>query len=308
MLRTAATTILLALLAAGCGPTAPPDPAPPPPAVETRELSLDDGFITIRVDIPREPPGPKPAVVTLLGERERMLEAGLVVIEYRTHWEKLRALVPPKPAPAPPAAGAPAPKPARTWGAWMLASPTPKTVGRSYFRVITADATKTIPKVLDAVLGFPEIDATRVGITGTSTNGFIALQAIAHDPRLTAAAVIAACGDYHRFLHGSSLGMKGEPLDLDPEYSAWLRSIEPVRHPEQFVRAAVLLLNGSDDVVIPTPCVRATERAFAPAYRKAGAPERFRSIVVPGAGHDLSAEARHQVLAWWLRWLLKGRP
>jgi dienelactone hydrolase len=309
MTRRLLAGVLTALVTA-CRPApapAPPPVAPPGVAAETRELSLDDGFLTIRIDIPREPPGPKPVVLSLLGERERMLEAGLAVVTHQVHWELLRPLVP---APKTPRAA-----PARTWGMWMLAAPTPKTVGQGYFRVISGEATRTVPRVLDTVLALPALDGRRVGIAGTSTNGFIALQAAAHDRRIRAAAVVAACGEYHHFLRDSSLAMKGEFLDLDPEYSAWLRSIEPARHPERLVHAAVLLLNGAEDVVIPQSCVRATEHALARAYGRAGVPERFRSLVLPGAGHDVSAAARSQIPAWWGRWLREpaltedsGRP
>ena len=61
---------------------------------------------------------------------------------------------------------------------------------------------------------------SRVAITGVSTNGFIALQAVAADQRLHAASVIAACGDYQRFLRYSSMGMAGRPLTLDPDYAS----------------------------------------------------------------------------------------
>jgi hypothetical protein len=289
----------LALVAAGCGrapvPAPVPEPIPGAPPVDTREISLDAGFITIRVDIPREPPGPKPAVLTMIGERPRMLRAGLVTISYQVHWEQLEPLRRALP---------PAPAPERTWGKWLLTSPSPKTVGKGYFDAITGDATGVIPRVLDAVAGMSGIDMTRLGIVGTSTTGFKALQAIAHDPRFTAAVVVAACGDYHRFLYGSSLGMGGTFLDLGADYEAQLHAIEPVRHPERFTRTALLLLSGADDPVIPARCVEVTAQTFARAYAEAGVPERFRSAVVPGLGHAFVPALRRDMMGWWRRWLL----
>ncbi|HWP65898.1 MAG TPA: prolyl oligopeptidase family serine peptidase [Candidatus Limnocylindria bacterium] len=295
--------LLVVLLAATTAcrhrPVAPsnPEPLPGAPPADVRELSLDGGFITVRVDIPREPPGPKPVVLALLGERPRMLRAGLATVGYNVHWELL----------APLAAGRPKPPPAeRMWGKWLLASPSPRTIGQGYFGLITADATVTIPRVLDALSGIPDIDMTRVGIAGTSTTGFTALQAIAADSRITAAVVGAACGDYHRFLYGSNLAMDGEFLDLDPGYEAWLHSIEPNRHPERMVHAALLLLAGDQDPVIPRRCIEVTVEVLRRAYAEAGVPERFAYRVVPGLGHSFTQPLVDDMMAWWARWLTGG--
>jgi hypothetical protein len=106
-----ALAVLLIAAAIGChrGTPKPLPPAPLPgaPPADTRLLSLDDGFITVRVDIPREPPGPKPAVLALLGERPRMLRAGIVTIDYHVHWELLAPLAKSLPSrPLPNARGA----------------------------------------------------------------------------------------------------------------------------------------------------------------------------------------------------------
>jgi hypothetical protein len=283
----------------GCAARRPPlAPLLGAPPADIREIVLDDGFVTIRIDIPREPPGPKPAVLALLGERPRMLHAGLVTIGYDVDWNR---------APGARRVPAAAPAPAAPAGKWLLASPTAGTVGRGYFEPITVAATDIIPRVLDAAAAMPEIDMSRLGIAGTSTTGFTALQAVAYDPRFTAAVVVAACADYHRFLYGSSLGMEGAFLDLAPAYETWLHGIEPIRHPEQFVHTALLLLAGADDPVIPMRCVETTAAAFTAAYAAAGVPERFRWRIVPALGHAFVPALRDDMMAWWARWLLAPR-
>jgi dipeptidyl aminopeptidase/acylaminoacyl peptidase len=157
--------------------------------------------------------------------------------------------------------------------------------------------------VLDAVLAFPEIDPTRIGIVGTSTTGFTALQAVAHDRRLRVAVVGSACGDYHRFLYGSDLAMNGAFLDLAPSYETWLYAIEPIRHPERLVHAAVLLLGGAADPVIPVRCVETTTEAFTRAYAAAGVPERFGTVILPGVAHAFVPELGREMLAWLRHWL-----
>ena len=154
--------LVLAMLT-GCGPrrTAPPNPSPggDPPVADPgiREGSLQNGFITVRVALPADTTAPVPAVLTLLGEEESLRARGIAAVSFKEHWELLRDLTPP---PAPPS---------RSWGKWMLASPSPHTVGQGYFQLIAASATGTIPQVLDWLADVPEIDMRRVGIVGTST-------------------------------------------------------------------------------------------------------------------------------------------
>jgi len=261
-----------------------------------RVVELENGFVPVRLEVPPAPAGPKPAMISLLGENDTILAAGMVVVTYRLDWELLKGLRPP-----PEPAASPAPK--NTVGAWLLASPTPKTVGQGYFGLIAANA-DAVSTVIDYLGTVPDVDPTRIAIGGTSTGGFIALQATAADARIRTAVIIAACGDYHRFLHLSSLGMNGEPLDLDPTYDRRLREREPIRHAARLTHAALLLVSGTEDPAIPISCARDTARIFASAYRRAGVPERFRFVPVEGAGHnDIWERARGESLAWLQRWL-----
>jgi alpha-beta hydrolase superfamily lysophospholipase len=232
----------------------------------------------------------------MLGEREAFLAAGFAVVTFRVRWELLRGLAPPPPPPPP---GPPAP----TVGAWLLASPDARTVGQRYFALIAAE-TAIVRGVVDHAAASADIDAARLGITGSSTRGFVALEATAADPRLRAAVAVAACGDYHRFLALSSLAMRGAPLDLDPTYDGELREREAASHPERLTHAAVLLVNGADDAAVPAGCARETAARLGPAYARAGVPERFRLVLVEGAGHSqLADRARDESLAWFGRWL-----
>jgi hypothetical protein len=238
-----------------------------------------------------------PAVISPLETRDALLVAGAAVVTYRVHWELLRPLAQSRPPPPP-----------TTVGKWLLASPTPQVIGKAYFGFQAHGATDAVPRVLDTLATIPEIDPRRIGIGGLSTTGFGALMAVAADRRIAAAAVVVACGDFHDFLHRSPLAMNGAPLDLDPEYDAWLREREPYRHPERVVHAAVLMVNGTDDATVPLSCAETTARAFRRAYEQAGTPERFRFVPVEGGTHVLGARAMEEVMAWWQRWLLAPSP
>src|SRR2546427_382319 len=118
-------------------------------------------------------------------------------------------------APPPPPEPAAPPAPKNTVGAWLLASPTPKTVGQGYFGLIAANA-DAVSTVIDYLGTVPDVDPSRIAIGGTSTGGFIALEATAADARIRAAGIIAAGGDYPPFLPLSSPGLDREPADPDP--------------------------------------------------------------------------------------------
>ena len=292
--RTAGLALLVAL--AACVHPGP-DPAPPragPPA-HTRTILRQGGFLEITIEAPDAPAGPKPAVVSYVEQlRAPLLEHGMVVVTYVLHWEYLRGLAPPPPA---------QPPGAKPVGKWLLASPSPQVIGQGYLKLIDANARNTVREVLDAVATDPDVDPARFGIVGFSTNGFTALQAASWNPRLRAVVALAACGDYHRFLHQSSLAMNGAPLDLDPDYDRWLREVEPVRHPLRLVDAAVLMVNGRRDLPIPLSCAKSTARALRRAHALVGDPARFRFVVVD-EGHLMDARAQRETIGWLDRWLV----
>lgn len=284
---------------AGCRqvtPLAPvPTPVPGPAAAPGDEVSLEHGFLTVHVALPQGSPGRKPAVIAPPADHEALLAAGIIAVSYHVHWEFLRAFAPPAPAAN-----------EKPVGVWLLASPTPKTIGKSYLTFVAYDANEAIPKILDYLATRPDVDPARTGISGTSTSGFAALQATAVDRRLVGATVISACGDYRRFLQLSNLAMNGHPLDLDPDYDAWLRTQEPIRHPERLVHAALLMVNGADDQAVPFACAESTARVLRRAYARRHVARRFRFVVVPGVGHVVGARGADEAAGWWQRVFAPG--
>jgi pimeloyl-ACP methyl ester carboxylesterase len=301
---------LAAALLAGCQPSPAPvaqaattDVVPARSDVTVHHLTLANGFYTVDVLVPTAFPSPRPAVISLLGEHDALLDAGFAVVTYQVHWELLKGLVGRSPTTTSPASF----PPGKTYGKWLLASSDPRMIGQGYLKLIVGNAEDAVPKVIDALSALPDVDVNRLGIAGTSTNGFVVIQALMADHRLSAGAAIVACGDYHRFLQASSLAMDGGTLELDHEYESWLDTKEPIRHPERVVHAALLMMNGSDDRAIPVQCAAETARVFRNAYRRAGQSRRFKFVLLTGKGHNIAAEASVQVRAWLRRWLLR-RP
>lgn len=298
--RVVLSVLVIAALSA-CRPRVPPAPPPPPPVADVQEASLAGGFITARIEIPRQAAGPKPVVISPVFDHDALLEAGAVVVTYQIHWQ---SLAPPQPE-APPTTSTTAPP--NTVGKWLLASPSPKTVGQGYFALIEYNAEHAVSTVIDHLVTLPDVDPGRIGIAGNSTNGLVALQATAADRRIAVTAVLVACGDYHGFLRDSDLAMNGRPLDLDSAYDRHLRAHEPITHPRRLVHAAILMVNGSDDHTVPLSCAIRTVDVLRRAYARAGVPERFRFVALKG-GHNIGELARAEIMAWWYRWLLRPAP
>lgn len=265
-------------------------PGPPTTTYLVKEATLVNGAVTVRLNIPLQPSGPKPAVIALLGDTHPIVAAGFVAATYTVRW----GLLGPAPTPAPDAA---------VVGKWVLASPSEAVLGERYLRDISTTADKFVPAVVDWLIAQPEVDAKRLGFVGGSTNGFIALRAAAVDQRIGVVVAIAACADYQRFLQGSAMGMNGQPLRLAPDYAAWMRTQEVIRDPAAITHAALLMVNRAGDPLIPVDCADETARILTDAYARAGDPARFRYLRLDGEGHGMSGPEVEAALEWLQRWL-----
>jgi len=320
-----------------------PGPSSPPPATfpdaDTVEGVIDGGWITVSVTLPRHPDGPKPVVISPIVPERDLLERGIGFARFRTHWEILKPLAdaarakaaspatgpgdagralgtgtgaPPSATDSPAGTTSP-PAGADSVGAWLLAAPRPGIVGRAYFQLITQDAHASIPRVVDFLAGMPQVDGGRIAIGGSSTSGFVALQAMEAEPRISAGVVRVACGDYLAFLRSSRLALNDDPrwvgdgpLPLDADYVEEIRRIEPIGRAARLPPRPLLLMVGETDPAIPIACSERTAQVFREVYRKAGVPDRFRFDVFAGEGHNLGDESRTKAVDWWSRWLQAG--
>ncbi|HVN38542.1 MAG TPA: prolyl oligopeptidase family serine peptidase [Myxococcota bacterium] len=303
-LRLRAVAVLAGLATAACAARAPvPDPTTAP--VEIR--SYTQGALRITLRIPALPPGPKPAVLSPFVDTDTLLARGFVVAEYRFEWAeiaRLKGLPPPAPdPPAPPDTG-------QRVGAWLLSSPRAGIVGRAYFQLVAASAGVNVPAVVDRLVRQPEVDPERIAILGSSTFGFVALEAMREDPRLAVGIVRVACGDYETFLRASTLALGDDPrwlvdgrAPLDADYEAELHAHQPIDHADAYPPRPLLLLAGRSDPVMPYECVERTQEALGAAYARAGVADRFRVESFSEEGHQLGAESDALALDWLVRWL-----
>ena len=307
--------LLLLLGSAGCKPAAPGwprlAPKPTPPARWT-EQTIKNGWITVNVGLPHHGRAPYPVVLSPIVPDHELLSRGIGVVRWKTNWSIVAAVdafQKPKPTPAVPAV--PTPEPV---GVWMLRSERPGIIGRGYFRVITTEAHKTVPVVLDHIRRMPDIDESRIAITGSSTGGFTALQAMAENPSIAAGVIQVACGGYSIFLKSSSLALDdqerylaGGEIVLDDDYAAELAAIDPLSRASNFPPRPVLLVSGAQDRAIPAACVEATAARFSDVYEQAGLADRFQWVEFEERGHNMGPEAELLILDFLDEWLLKPR-
>ena len=309
----AIAALLLGLLMLARASAAATTTAPAPrPDVRDFHETVAGGWVTIDLEIPSGFPPPRPVVISPIIESRLLLERGIGVARFRTHWETLLPLRA-RAAGAADAARDVPPKDDEAVGEWLLRAPRPGIVGKGWFGFITQDAEHSLPRVLDVLARNPFVDAERISIAGSSTSGFIALQAMVRDRGLGSAVVQVACGDYFRFLRSSRLAFADDPrwtgddtLPLDPDYAAELARIEPVRAAESLPPRPLLLMTGARDRAIPRACVEHTAAALRAAYAAADATDRFEWIEFPDDDHSLAEERIDRALEFWDHWLLDG--
>lgn len=152
---------------------------------------------------------------------------------------------------------------------------------------------------VDALLETGEVD--HVWLCGSSTGGSLAICAAAEDERVRGVAALSARADFddwashpRRFLeHAREIGVIRDrrfPIDIE----AWireLREVRPVTLAAKLAPRPLLLVQGSDDDVVPAVDARALADCHGAAELR----------IIHGAGHRLRHDPRAiAVLLGWL--------
>lgn len=301
--------LVLLLVGAGCksvrssGPRLAPEPTPPG---LWSEAELQGGWITVSIGLPHTGAPPFPVVLSPILPDHELLAHGIGVVRWKTNWKMLGEIASPEPKPEP----TPTPDGDESVGAWLLRAPRPGIVGRAYFQLITNESDRSLPAVLEHLRTHPDIDPGRIAITGSSTSGFTALQALAEQPDLALGVVQVACGDYPTFLRSSQLALDDQDrwlvdgeIVLDADYATYLDSIDPIGRAANFPPRPLLLISGAQDRAIPAECVAKTAEQLGRAYEDAGTPNRFEWVEFADRGHNMGPEAPPLILDFLVRWL-----
>ncbi len=163
-------------------------------------------------------------------------------------------------------------------------------VGRTFWGMMLRDDLMA----LDYLASRPEVDATRLGVTGMSMGATRTWWLMALDERLKAGVAIACMTRYQNLiLHGSifehDIGyfVPGMLNHFDSEAVIALIAPRPI-----------LFQTGDQDSGSPIDGVHRIEATVRAAYRLDGAEEKFQSLVYPGLGHVYTPEMWAKTLAW----------
>lgn len=149
-----------------------------------------------------------------------------------------------------------------------------------------------------ALAALPEVDGTRISLTGMSLGGMATWTAMACDPIIRAgAAVCGVLGSLSRLIHEGNI-WRHSSLVFVPHLLRYFDHGDIVASciaPRPFMAVAPL-----DDVDMPSAAVDDLIRTVAPAY--AEAEDRFLVHRPPG-GHIFTVDAFEQVVDWFDRFL-----
>ena len=137
-------------------------------------------------------------------------------------------------------------------------------------------------EVLAWVAGREELDATRVGVVGTSMGGAVALAVSCGDHSPAAKVAVA--------LMPTAPG-PGSSIRQEAAYSP---------SPERGFPTALMIVHGTEDTT-PYPNARSFYDDLVPHY--SDAPERLRFVDIPGEDHRVGAYWIEETLSWLGRFL-----
>jgi alpha-beta hydrolase superfamily lysophospholipase len=181
-------------------------------------------------------------------------------------------------------------------------------------------------RLVDYLQTRSDVDPARIGMLGISKGGMETYLAAAVDPRIVVAVPVIAAQSFRWALEHnawparvgtfqSAVTGAARTAGLNRIDAGFVRTFYDRVVPGiygEFDGPAVLpliaprpllVINGDSDSLTPLPgvqeCVSASERA----YKAAGAPEKFRFLLQPDAGHELTRDGERAAIEWFVRWL-----
>ena len=146
----------------------------------------------------------------------------------------------------------------------------------------------------DYLRSLPEVDSQKLCLSGMSAGAHLTLLVLGVEPQIRAAAVKYGSGFVRELKWGGYFG----PVSLTPkeEFEPWLAVLDP-KHGFKNIRAATLVLSGTDDSYFWMPAVLATWRAL---------PEPKRLWMRPNDNHEWVGN--EEMPRRWFDYILKSVP
>jgi dienelactone hydrolase len=153
-------------------------------------------------------------------------------------------------------------------------------------------------RTIDYLLTRPEVDPKRLGCVGLSVGGLRSCHLAALDDRIKAAVVVGWMASFPRQLRRHmrhSIGF----TKLVPGLYRYLDypDVATLAMP-----AALLVINGSNDMLFDLDGVRTCFDKLAACYQKAGVPERCRTRLYD-TPHEFNAAMQVEAWAWLKQWV-----
>ena len=161
---------------------------------------------------------------------------------------------------------------------------------------------------LDILASHPDVDASRLGMTGTSGGGFSTIFATATDRRISAAAIACIVNTHSGQIRDAAFGTGWDGwVDLCNQVPGLcaLGSMAEVISCAAPRRVAVV--HAEDDPPFPLAGARKVAAGVRGLYKATGAAGRFDYAEVPG-GHGLHRATRDSVAAFLTRELVGSEP
>jgi len=154
-----------------------------------------------------------------------------------------------------------------------------------------------IRRALQFLRDRPEVDPSKLCISGMSAGGQATLGVLGLEPDIKAAAVKYGSGFIKELNWGGAYGPLKAAMKDDPEGVAkWIATLDP-KHGLKNIRAATLVLSGTDDVFYFLPAVLATWRVI-PAAKSL--------LILPNDNH--SQVGNEEIPRQWFDHVLTGSP
>lgn len=154
-------------------------------------------------------------------------------------------------------------------------------------------------RALDYLAGLPEVDRTRIGVTGNSGGGTLTMYLAMLDPRVKTASIVTSVTSLVKKIEARLEDAESDPeQDLFGLLPAGLDYTEMVG----LIAPRPVLLGAALRDFFPIAGTRATFGELQPLYRKLGVPERVK-LVEFDHEHVYSQPLREATAAWFDRWL-----
>jgi cephalosporin-C deacetylase-like acetyl esterase len=153
-------------------------------------------------------------------------------------------------------------------------------------------------RAIDYLQSRPDVDASRIGVTGNSGGGLNTLYTAALDPRVTVAAITGYTFEFNNWIkyggaHGTCSYLPGLFREMEWFEIAGLIAPRPV-----------LMLNGERDAIFPISGARKAAYSTRALYSLLGHGDRARFYGVPKQNHAYSRPYREQMYGLMAKHLL----